>query len=132
MTSRTKPTSSHAAPLRSRVAWLPILQRPISRVSSRDRSGRRPSWFRSVTSRSETALPNAGLPRNVGGVATYDLTPEELATSQERFVKEYGVTAVGGCCGTTPEHIKALAERVGSLTPAARPSSQPPHISSLY
>ncbi|HJZ87956.1 MAG TPA: methionine synthase [Polyangia bacterium] len=79
-----------------------------------------------------SVLPNAGLPRNVGGVATYDLSPEELARYLELFVREYGVTVVGGCCGTTPEHIRVLAARVGSLTPAPRPAAQPPHVASLY
>ena len=59
-----------------------------------------------------SVLPNAGLPRNVGGVATYDLTPEALADFQERFVRDYGVSLVGGCCGTTPEHIAAVARRL--------------------
>ncbi len=83
-------------------------------------------------SRPVTVLPNAGLPRNVGGVATFDLHPEELASYQERFVREYGVTAVGGCCGTTPEHIRVLAERVAGLTPAPRPERAPAQVTSLY
>jgi 5-methyltetrahydrofolate--homocysteine methyltransferase len=70
-----------------------------------------------------SVLPNAGLPRNVGGVATYDLTPEMLAEFQERFVKDYGVSLVGGCCGTTPEHISAIRARLsrdGGRTPRTR------------
>ncbi len=65
-------------------------------------------------------LPNAGLPQNVGGRAHYGLTPQDLADYQRRFVGEYGVQVVGGCCGTTPAHIKALAEAVQGLTPATR------------
>jgi 5-methyltetrahydrofolate--homocysteine methyltransferase len=79
-----------------------------------------------------TVLPNAGLPRNEGGVATYDLKPDDLARSLAGFVREFGVTAVGGCCGTTPEHIRALSAQVGSLAPAQRPAAQPPHVASLY
>jgi 5-methyltetrahydrofolate--homocysteine methyltransferase len=79
-----------------------------------------------------TTLPNAGLPRNVGGVATYDLSPDDLAGYLERFVRDYGVSAVGGCCGTAPEHIRAIANRVGSLSPAPRPLPQPPQVASLY
>jgi 5-methyltetrahydrofolate--homocysteine methyltransferase len=65
-------------------------------------------------------LPNAGLPQNVGGRAHYGLTPKDLADYQRRFVSEYGVQVVGGCCGTTPAHIKALAEAVQGITPATR------------
>src|SRR5271165_5869383 len=50
-------------------------------------------------------LPNAGLPHNEGGHAVYKLKPEELAHYHKRFVQEYGVSIVGGCCGTTPEHL---------------------------
>jgi len=77
-------------------------------------------------------LPNAGLPRNEGGRAVYDLTPEALADYQEIFVKDYGVSLVGGCCGTTPKHIKELHDRVGGLRPAARPHDFPSHVSSTY
>ena len=49
-----------------------------------------------------SVIPNAGMPRNVGGVARYDLTPEELAAAHEEFVERLGVSVVGGCCGTTP------------------------------
>jgi 5-methyltetrahydrofolate--homocysteine methyltransferase len=64
--------------------------------------------------------PNAGLPQNVGGHAVYQLTPAELASWLRRFVTEYGVQVVGGCCGTTPEHLRAVAEAVKGLQPARR------------
>ena len=67
-----------------------------------------------------SVLPNAGLPQNVGGRAVYRLTPEELAAWHKRFVTEYGVQVVGGCCGTTPEHLKAVVEAVRNAKPAAR------------
>jgi 5-methyltetrahydrofolate--homocysteine methyltransferase len=57
--------------------------------------------------------PNAGLPLMEGGAAVYKLTPTELAAHHERFVAEHGVALCGGCCGTTPAHIKAVAEAVG-------------------
>lgn len=57
--------------------------------------------------------PNAGLPVMERGAARYKLTPEELAEHHTRFVEEHGVALVGGCCGTTPEHIKAVADAVG-------------------
>jgi 5-methyltetrahydrofolate--homocysteine methyltransferase len=57
--------------------------------------------------------PNAGLPLMEGGAAVYKLTPNELAEHHDRFVTEHGVAVCGGCCGTTPAHIRAVAERVG-------------------
>ena len=67
-----------------------------------------------------SVLPNAGLPQNEGGRAVYKLRPEELASYHKHFVKDYGVRIVGGCCGTTPEHLKAVVETVGGLEPAKR------------
>jgi 5-methyltetrahydrofolate--homocysteine methyltransferase len=67
-----------------------------------------------------SVLPNAGLPQNVGGRAVYQLKPEELAEYHRHFVKDYGVRIVGGCCGTTPAHLKAVVDAVFGLEPAAR------------
>ena len=66
-----------------------------------------------------SVLPNAGLPQNVGGHAVYALTPDELAHYHKQFVEEYGVRVVGGCCGTTPEHLLAVVKAVEHATPAA-------------
>ncbi len=80
-----------------------------------------------------SCLPNAGLPRNVGGRAVFDLTAEELARWQVKFVSEYGVNAVGGCCGTGPEHIQALARALAGAAPTRpRPEAGAPALSSLY
>jgi 5-methyltetrahydrofolate--homocysteine methyltransferase len=57
--------------------------------------------------------PNAGLPTMEGGQAVYKLTPDDLAHHHERFVRDHGVAMAGGCCGTTPEHIRAVAASVG-------------------
>ena len=65
-------------------------------------------------------LPNAGLPENVGGVAHYRLTPQSLAEWHKKFITEYGVRIVGGCCGTNPQHIKAVADLCANLEPAKR------------
>ena len=70
-----------------------------------------------------SVLPNAGLPQNEGGHAVYKLTPAELAAWLRRFVTEYGAQVVGGCCGTTPEHLRAVAEAVKDVTPAPRAAS---------
>ncbi|HKC72122.1 MAG TPA: homocysteine S-methyltransferase family protein, partial [Terriglobales bacterium] len=67
-----------------------------------------------------SVLPNAGLPQNVGGHAVYKLTPEELAEYHKHFVADYGVRIVGGCCGTTPDHLKAVVAAVSGVEPAKR------------
>ena len=68
-----------------------------------------------------SVMPNAGLPELTADGARYPLTPDELAEALERFVTEYGVGLVGGCCGTTPEHIRRGGRaRCTASTPAAR------------
>jgi len=79
-----------------------------------------------------SVLPNAGLPENVGGRAVYKLTPDQLASHLKDFVARYGANIVGGCCGTTPAHLKAVAEAVRSLAPLSRRPVCPPAASSLY
>jgi 5-methyltetrahydrofolate--homocysteine methyltransferase len=68
-----------------------------------------------------SCIPNAGLPLNVDGQAVYPLEPEPFASQLADFVTSHGVSTVGGCCGTTPEHIKLLVERVGGRRQTARP-----------
>ncbi len=84
------------------------------------------------TTRYISILPNAGLPRNVGGKAVYDLTPEQLAAALREFVQDFKVNMIGGCCGTTPEHIKALKQIAIDFKPAPRNKSFTPHVASLY
>jgi len=60
-------------------------------------------------------MPNAGLPVLTADGAHYPLTPAELATAHEQFVREFGIGLVGGCCGTTPEHMAAVVERLGGV-----------------
>jgi 5-methyltetrahydrofolate--homocysteine methyltransferase len=79
-----------------------------------------------------SVLPNAGLPSVVDGRMHYDLTPEQLAEHHARFVTEYGVSIVGGCCGTTPEHLRAVVEACRHLTPAARRPEWEPGVASIY
>jgi 5-methyltetrahydrofolate--homocysteine methyltransferase len=76
--------------------------------------------------------PNAGLPSVVDGAMHYDLTPDALADHLERFVAELGVTVVGGCCGTTPDHLRAVVERCRDLTPATRHPDHAPAAASIY
>ena len=84
------------------------------------------------SSKDVSVLPNAGLPENVGGVAVFKLTPEELATYHKHFVKDYGVRIVGGCCGTTPEHLKAVVDAVAGVEPAKRDVKPTAAASSAY
>ncbi|MCC5034177.1 methionine synthase [Streptomyces sp. WAC 00631] len=79
-----------------------------------------------------SCMPNAGLPVLGKDGAHYPLTPAELADAQETFVREYGLSLVGGCCGTTPEHLRQVVERVRDLTPAAREPRPEPGAASLY
>ena len=67
-----------------------------------------------------SCIPNAGLPENIGGVAHYRLTPVEMKMQLMHFVEDLGVQVIGGCCGTTPAHIAALAELAAELKPAPR------------
>jgi 5-methyltetrahydrofolate--homocysteine methyltransferase len=60
------------------------------------------------------------------------LTASELATAHEQFVGEFGLQLIGGCCGTTPEHMKAVVDRLGSATPATRKLEDDPGVASLY
>ncbi|MCU0535123.1 MAG: methionine synthase [Hydrococcus sp. Prado102] len=79
-----------------------------------------------------SCVPNAGLPENVGGQAHYKLTPIELKMSLMHFVEDLGVQILGGCCGTRPAHIQALAEIAQTLTPKERHSHYEPSAASIY
>src|SRR3984893_17053175 len=79
-----------------------------------------------------SVLPNAGLPQNVGGHAVYKLSPEELATYHKHFVQDFGVRIVGGCCGTTPAHLKAVVDAVCGVEPAKREVKPVAAASSAY
>jgi 5-methyltetrahydrofolate--homocysteine methyltransferase len=79
-----------------------------------------------------TVMPNAGLPILGPHGAHYPLNPVELATAQLQFVNDYGAGLVGGCCGTTPAHIQALAEAVAGKKPARPALIVEPGLASLY
>jgi 5-methyltetrahydrofolate--homocysteine methyltransferase len=77
-----------------------------------------------------SVIPNAGLPLNEGGVAIYPMTPAPMADAVEEFVTEFGVNIVGGCCGTRPEHLRAIIERIGERAPTQRTVTQEPSVAS--
>jgi 5-methyltetrahydrofolate--homocysteine methyltransferase len=72
-----------------------------------------------------SCIPNAGIPENVGGHAHYKLTPIELRMALHRFVEDWGVQVIGGCCGTRPDHIAQLAAIAAELKPKQRPIRLP-------
>lgn len=82
-----------------------------------------------------SVMPNAGLPMLVDGKTEYPLLPQELADWHRRFVEEDGVSLVGGCCGTTPAHIRATRAMLDARPDPAPPARAPewePSVSSLY
>lgn len=79
-----------------------------------------------------SVMPNAGLPILGPDGATYPLTPKELAAALSVFVNEYGVSLVGGCCGTTPAHLLEVVSALKGIVPAKRNPHVEPGASSLY
>jgi 5-methyltetrahydrofolate--homocysteine methyltransferase len=79
-----------------------------------------------------SVMPNAGLPVLGKNGAEYPLQPDELAAALAGFVSEFGLSLVGGCCGTTPEHIRQVAEAVRAAQPAKRNPVREPGVASLY
>ncbi len=77
-------------------------------------------------------IPNAGLPlQGPDGETIFPEEPEPLAATLGEFVERYGVDVVGGCCGTTPEHIAAIRERVDGRVPGVRPAPGAIEVSSM-
>jgi 5-methyltetrahydrofolate--homocysteine methyltransferase len=79
-----------------------------------------------------SAIPNAGLPKVVDGEMAYDLQPDQLASHLADFVTELGVGVIGGCCGTTPEHLAAVVEKVRPLHAKVRTPLHMPAAASIY
>ncbi len=79
-----------------------------------------------------TCMPNAGLPELTPDGARYPLSPQELADAHESFVSDYGLNLIGGCCGTTPEHLRQVVERLHGRGRVDRSPTAPPSVSSLY
>lgn len=82
------------------------------------------------TSLPVSCIPNAGLPLNVDGQAVYPLEPLPFAEALTEFVEKHHISVVGGCCGTTPEHLRLLVERVGGRQRPPRPLLQVPRLAS--
>ncbi len=77
-------------------------------------------------------IPNAGIPhQGPDGETIFPATPDDIAPVLGEFVERHGVGIVGGCCGTTPDHIRAIAERVAGIKPGERPQRATPLVSSM-
>src|SRR5437868_7532161 len=79
-----------------------------------------------------SVIPNAGIPENVGGHAVFKETPKSLSKELSHFVRDFGVNIVGGCCGTTPAHLKAVVEAVKGVTPLKRDVPRTAASSSIF
>jgi 5-methyltetrahydrofolate--homocysteine methyltransferase len=77
-----------------------------------------------------SCIPNAGLPLNVDGQAVYPLEPEPFANDMYEFVTKHNISVVGGCCGTTPAHLKLLVEKLNHYPHPRRPASSVGRLSS--
>jgi 5-methyltetrahydrofolate--homocysteine methyltransferase len=84
------------------------------------------NWPRLVS-----ALPNAGMPIMVNGKSVFPMNPTDFTKGMIRYVTEFGVNIVGGCCGTMPEHLKMLCDAVAGLKPKVRSVARKPQLSSL-
>ena len=90
-------------------------------------------WLGKYWDRHVSVVPNAGLPVLVEGRTEYPLKPGPFAEAQQRFIEQNGVGLVGGCCGTTPEHIRQLADMVnGREAKRTERATMPPSCTSLY
>ena len=77
-----------------------------------------------------SCIPNAGLPLNVDGQAVYPLEPEPFANDLYEFVTKHNISVVGGCCGTTPAHLKLLVDKLNHRPHPKRPDHSTPQLAS--
>lgn len=90
------------------------------------------NWLSRNTPTRISVQPNAGLPHLVNGQTCYPLSPKDLAEWHMRFIREDGVNIVGGCCGTTPDHIAEVSKQIRQIKPKLRSVEFQPAASSLY
>jgi len=115
------------------LASYPIASLGLNCATGPTEMGEHVRWLSKHWDRAISCVPNAGLPVLVEGRTEYPLQPEPFADALEDFITEHGVSVVGGCCGTTPDHIAALAKRVENATPAkVEKEPMAPGCTSLY
>lgn len=88
-------------------------------------------YLASHSSKLLSVMPNAGLPRSEAGRVVYDLPPEEFAGRMRKLAAGPGLAFAGGCCGTTPEHIRQMRQALAGVKPL-RPAGYVPRVSSLF
>jgi 5-methyltetrahydrofolate--homocysteine methyltransferase len=90
------------------------------------------SYLQACSSLPILCQPNAGLPQIKDGLATYDMSPEEFSDILSDFVERFGIAFAGGCCGTTPEHINLLAQKIKDAVPVIGRTPMRSSVSSLF
>ena len=89
------------------------------------------AWLTAHSEKPISVIPNAGLPENIEGEAVYTMEPQAFAKELLSFVSQFGIRAVGGCCGTRPAHIRALAEGLVSIVPRPFEPKPIPSLASM-
>ncbi|MBT8485479.1 MAG: methionine synthase [Phycisphaerales bacterium] len=132
-TSGTMLLGTELAAAANALRMFPITALGLNCATGPAEMGEHVSWLSRHWDGPISVAPNAGLPVLADGQTKFPLTPDEFASAMERFVVDSGATIVGGCCGTTPEHIRRLAEVVATARPGSRViEPPPPGCSSLY
>lgn len=98
----------------------PILSLGLNCATGPDAMTSHVTWLSHNWAGRISCIPNQGLPEVIGGKTVYPLKPDEYARRMRHFVEDLGVSIVGGCCGTTPEHIRRLVEELRDVAPAER------------
>ena len=89
------------------------------------------AWLSARSKKPISIIPNAGLPENIDGEAVYTMSPARFADELLSFVRDYGIRAIGGCCGTRPEHIQALVEGLIQIKAVERQPKLVPSLASI-
>ena len=105
----------------------PIAALGLNCATGPDEMAEHVRWLAEHWDRAVSVIPNAGLPELVDGEPSYPLGPEPFAQALLRYVEQGGVNIVGGCCGTTPEHIGALARAIDGRAPVSITKRPPAH-----
>ncbi len=115
------------------LAMFPIMSLGLNCATGPTEMSEHVRWLGQHWDRRISVIPNAGLPVLVDGHAEYPLKPSPFVEAMSAFIEKDGVNIVGGCCGTTPDHIRELTAAVGDGAPVAVEKAQPrPGCSSLY
>jgi len=136
-TTGTMLLGSEIAAAAQALAGYPITSLGLNCATGPEHMSDHVRWLSRNWRRPISVVPNAGLPELKDGQTVYPLQPEPFARDVARFIDEFEVGVVGGCCGTTPEHIRALREAIGDRPAPRKPRpldipAMPPACASLY